>query len=212
MANATVAENNATTLVNNTSADKDVIEASPTQISRASIMKEYLKLKRKIPVKHLDIGCPSPKHISTQMEGDKSLINTAVNTLKDKSNISCNINDFACEDETFYLPAEQVANINDMDDTENKLPEKKMLLNKFNVRSKRKIITKNLNMRCKADRAKVKGSECWECKEYYNKLGLSEEQLQKQKNQISRHRYKYERPNTPPGFWDLEFSETSGTY
>ncbi|XP_024875737.1 DNA endonuclease RBBP8-like [Temnothorax curvispinosus] len=97
-----------------------------------------------------------------------------------------------------------------MDDTENKLPEKKTLLNKFK-RSKRKVITKHLNIRCKADRAKLKGSDCWECREYYNNLGLPEEQLQKRKNQISRHRHKYKRPNTPPGFWDPEFPETSDT-
>ncbi|XP_071650154.1 DNA endonuclease RBBP8-like [Temnothorax longispinosus] len=106
--------------------------------------------------------------------------------------------------------SEQVTNLNDMDDTENKLPEKKTLLNKFK-RSKRKVITKHLNIRCKADRAKLKGSDCCECREYYNKLGLPEEQLQKRKNQISRHRHKYKRPNTPPGFWDPEFPETSGT-
>lgn len=64
---------------------------------------------------------------------DQSLTNKAQNVQ--------NINYFAYEDETFYLPAEQAANRNDVDnfnldthfDTENKPPEKKILLDKFNM-------------------------------------------------------------------------------
>ncbi|XP_071652762.1 uncharacterized protein [Temnothorax longispinosus] len=105
---------------------------------------------------------------------------------------------------------ETSANINNnmdfnLDDTENKPLKKKRC-------SKRKDIPKQLNMRCKADRAKLKGQDCWECREYYKMLSLSEEEIQKRKNQCSRHRHKYERPNTPEGFWDPEFPETLGTY
>lgn len=87
-ANTIVTENNTSTLVNNTSEiSKDVIEVSPMQRSVTSKVKQSLKLKRKIPVKHIDFGlCPSPKH--TFMD-DKSLMSTAVNTLKDKININC---------------------------------------------------------------------------------------------------------------------------
>lgn len=67
-------------------------------------------------------------------------------------------------------------------------------------------------MRCKADRAKLNGWDCWEYREYYNNVSLSKEELQKRRNQSSRHRHKYERPNTPEGFWDPEFPETLCTY
>jgi len=50
-----------------------------------------------------------------------------------------------------------------LDDIENKPPEKNMLLN--NKKKKRKDVSnKQLNMRCKADRAKLNGGDCWECR------------------------------------------------
>ncbi|XP_011860090.1 PREDICTED: DNA endonuclease RBBP8-like [Vollenhovia emeryi] len=85
--------------------------------------------------------------------------------------------------------------------------------NEKRILSSRKDISKQLNMRCKADRAKLIGWDCWECREYYKNLSLSRENLRKRKNQCSRHRQKYERPNTPEGFWNPEFPETlSYTY
>ncbi|XP_071577526.1 uncharacterized protein [Temnothorax nylanderi] len=215
--NATVIENSATTLVNNISeiSEDEVIEASPTQRSVASKLRQFLELKRKIPKKCIDFRlCPSPKHTSTQMEN--------INTLKDKINISYLSpikmhNKTDIKDKTFYLPAEQTANKNEMDnfnldDIENKPHKKKMLLDKFNVWSKRKDISEQLNMRCKADRAKLNGWDCWECREYYNNLSLSKKELKKRKNRCSRHRRKYERPNTPEDFWDPVFPETLSTY
>lgn len=82
---------------------------------------------------HNKIDIKIKKSIEAHKE-DELLINKVK---KDKVLIQ-NIKDFACEDETFYLPAEQAANINDMDnfnldDIENKPPEKNMLLDKFNV-------------------------------------------------------------------------------
>ncbi|XP_071576476.1 uncharacterized protein [Temnothorax nylanderi] len=184
--NATVTENSGI------SDEDEVIEASPTQRSVASKVRQFLELKRNIAKKRIDFGsCPSPKH--------------TVNTLKDKVNIS-------------HLPVEQTANRNkinnfNLDDTENKPPEKKMLVDNCNACSKRKNVSEQVNMRCKSDRAKLKSWDCWECREYYNNLSLPKEELQKRKNQCSRHRYKYERPNTPEGFWDPEFPETlSSTY
>ncbi|XP_024877683.1 DNA endonuclease RBBP8-like [Temnothorax curvispinosus] len=120
------------------------------------------------------------------------------------------------EDKTFYLPAEQTGNKNEMDnfnlyDIENKPPKKETLLDKFNIWSKRKDISEQRNIRCKAERAKLTGWDCWECREYYNNLSLSKENLQKRKNQCSRHRRKYERPNTPEGFWNPIFPETLST-
>ncbi|EFN86314.1 uncharacterized protein LOC105181519 [Harpegnathos saltator] len=157
-------------------------------------------------------------------EADVKSTSSTVNQRKDQivkdevQNISRNLNDLF-EDETFFSPAEQTVNKNDMynfdlDDTENKPPAKRLLLNKFHMTSKKKgNVTEQLNMRCKADRAKLNGWSCWECKEYYQNLSLSKKELQKRKNQCSRHRQKYERPSTPEGFWNPEFPETlSSTY
>jgi len=83
----------------------------------------------------------------------------------------------------------------------------------YRVPKRKTDISEQFNMRYKADRAKLSGWDCWECKEYYKNLSLSKEELQKRKNQCSRHRNKYERPNTPEGFWNPEFPETlSSTY
>ncbi|KYN02306.1 PREDICTED: uncharacterized protein LOC108774356 [Cyphomyrmex costatus] len=267
--------------IKNIEISEDVIDVSPTQRNITSKVKRRLKLKRKIPSKTLiksspsknkyldhrpgssvvpeiidvDFGlCPSPKHTSTQIDDDKSLMYTAANTLKDKVSRNClspikmynktnthiensnegqkedpllinkvanlnNIKDFAYEDKTFYFPTaakkNDMNNLNDethLHDSENKPPEKKS--NKFNVFSKRKAdVSKQLNMRCKADRERLNGLDCWECKKYYQNLSLSKEEFQKRLNQCSRHRHKYERPNTPEGFWDPEFPETlSCTY
>ncbi|KAL6439431.1 hypothetical protein ACFW04_003931 [Cataglyphis niger] len=127
-------------------------------------------------------------------------------------------NGFIYEDESFHLPDKLAVNKNDtndfhLDDTENKPPVKKTSLTKFNVLQRKENISEQINMRCKADRAKLNGWDCWECEEYYKNLLLSKDELQKRKNQCSRHRHKYERPSTPEGFWDPEFPETlSSTY
>ncbi|KYN39165.1 DNA endonuclease RBBP8 [Trachymyrmex septentrionalis] len=257
---------------NSTEISEDVIEVSPTQRNITSKVKRRLKLKRKnlarliiknspnknkylnhrpdpsvVPeIINVDFGlCPSPKYTSTQIDDDKSLMNTTVNTAKDKvsthylspikidnkTNVQIkksieaqkedllliqNLNkDFAYEDEFFDVPVttkkNDMDNLKDeirSDDSENKPPEKKML-NKFNVFPKRKAdVSEQLNMRCKADREKLNGLDCWECRKYYQNLSLSKEELKKRLNQCSRHRHKYERPSTPEGFWDPEFPET----
>ncbi|EZA62426.1 uncharacterized protein LOC105275240 isoform X2 [Ooceraea biroi] len=152
------------------------------------------------------------KSTEAQKKKPPDLINKASNTM-------LNLNDPVYEDETFYLPAEQAANKSNasdfrlLNDTENQPPAKKILLDKFNVPPKRKDVPQQLNMRCKADRAKLDGWDCWECKQYYENLTLSKEELQKRKNQCSRHRQKYEEPMTPEGFWDVGFPDTpSSTY
>ncbi|XP_039313244.1 uncharacterized protein LOC113005939 [Solenopsis invicta] len=69
----------------------------------------------------------------------------------------------------------------------------------------------HINVRRKADRAKLSGSDCWECEKYYKNLSLSKDELQKRKNKCSRHRRKYERPITPEGFWNPEFPDTQSS-
>ncbi|XP_012537352.1 uncharacterized protein LOC105837271 isoform X2 [Monomorium pharaonis] len=173
-------------------------------------LKDKINTSYLSPIKiHNETNVEIKKSIETQKE-DQLLIKNKVQKLK-------NIN-FVYKDETFYLPVKQAANRNDMNnlnlnDTENEPPEKKKL-GEFTVLQKRKIeASEQLNMQCKTDRAKLNGLDCWECREYYKNLSLSKEELQKRKNQCSRHRHKHERPNTPEGFWDPEFPETlSSTY
>ncbi|KAL6439432.1 hypothetical protein ACFW04_003931 [Cataglyphis niger] len=117
-------------------------------------------------------------------------------------------NGFIYEDESFHLPDKLAVNKNDtndfhLDDTENKPPVKKTSLTKFNVLQRKENISEQINMRCKADRAKLNGWDCWECEEYYKNLLLSKDELQKRKNQCSRHRHKYERPSTPEGIFHV---------
>ncbi|KAL6260059.1 hypothetical protein P5V15_007598 [Pogonomyrmex californicus] len=202
--------------------------------------KTYCSTVPEITIDDMDFGLCLPKHISIQAKNDKSLDSTTLiensspikihnetnvqirksvqiqkknqSMANKEKNTTKNINDIAFEDKTFYLPAERTANRNDVDDfyldnSENEPPKKKIL-------PKRKTdVSEQLNIRCKADRAKLNGWDCWECREYYENLPLSKEELQKRKNQCSRHRHKYERPRTPEGFWDPEFPETlSSTY
>ncbi|KYN22588.1 PREDICTED: uncharacterized protein LOC108759003 [Trachymyrmex cornetzi] len=276
--NASITESTKKSATNNSiEISEDVIEVSPTQRNITSKVKRRLKLKRKNPARHImknspnknkylnhrtgpsvpeiinvDFGlCSSPKHTSTQIDNDKSLTNTTVNTVNtlrdkistnylspikmdNKTNVQFkkfikaqkedlllkqnlnNMKDFAYEDELFDPPVatkkNDMDNLKDetcSDDSENKPPEKKALLNKFNVFPERKAdVSEQLNMRCKADREKLNGLDCWECRKYYQNLSLSKEELKKRLNQCSRHRHKYERPNTPEGFWDPEFPET----
>ncbi|KAF7992512.1 hypothetical protein HCN44_004856 [Aphidius gifuensis] len=65
-------------------------------------------------------------------------------------------------------------------------------------------------VRKKLERAKLTGWDCDKCEKYYKSLGLSPEKLKKRKNLSSRHRSEYnERYETPPGFWDPTFSQSS---
>ncbi|XP_070171326.1 uncharacterized protein [Polyergus mexicanus] len=233
-------ENNATG-INETF--EDVIEISPTQRNITSKVTRRLRLKRKTfakqtiksSSKHTSIEVEDDKSL------DGNMTNTVVNALKDKVNVSnfspikmCSESNvqikkedrsitnkvqniaeknyaFIYEDENFYLPTKLAINKND---TENKPPVKKASLSKFDILLQRKEnVSEQINMRCKADRARLNGWDCWECEEYYKNLLLSKDELQKRKNQCSRHRHKYERPSTPEGFWDPEFPETlSSTY
>ncbi|KAM0734936.1 DNA endonuclease RBBP8 [Formica fusca] len=169
-------------------------------------------LKDKVNVSNLSpIKMCSETNVQIKKE-DQSITNKVQN-IAEKNNA------FIYEDESFYLPTKVPINKNDtddfnLDDTENKPPVKKASLTKFDVLLQRKEnVSEQINMRCKADRAKLNGWDCWECEEYYKNLLLSKDELQKRKNQCSRHRHKYERPSTPEGFWDPEFPETlSSTY
>ncbi|XP_067206654.1 uncharacterized protein [Linepithema humile] len=63
------------------------------------------------------------------------------------------------------LKRNDINDINDINlcDTENKPPVEILL--KKNRKRRKKNIPEQLNMRCKADRAKIDGWDCWECKQ-----------------------------------------------
>ncbi|XP_076231983.1 uncharacterized protein LOC143177746 isoform X3 [Calliopsis andreniformis] len=87
-------------------------------------------------------------------------------------------------------------------------PVKKSLMNSFDLVPEKEDISE-YKSKSKSERAKMTGIACWECKQYYSKLGLSEEEIKVRQNQCSRHRTKQnERRNTPEGFWDPLFPDT----
>jgi hypothetical protein len=62
------------------------------------------------------------------------------------------------------------------------------------------------------ERKKLKGWSCKECQAYYECLNLPPEELEKKKNDCSRHRHKFQpREETYAGFWDLTFGPSPKT-
>lgn len=56
------------------------------------------------------------------------------------------------------------------------------------------------------ERKKLKGWSCNECQNYYEALGLPPDELEKRKDECSKHRYRFKpRDETYKGFWDLTF-------
>ncbi|XP_036141254.1 uncharacterized protein LOC105829668 isoform X2 [Monomorium pharaonis] len=97
--------------------------------------------------------------------------------------------------ENLYPPVRNLLNLSaDANESveKNDIPKNPSILSRPYLRNKR---LKQCRLNIKADR--VNGWDCWECRNYYNNLLLSKEELQKRKNQCSRHRHKHKRPNTP---------------
>ncbi|XP_046548768.1 uncharacterized protein LOC124258729 [Haliotis rubra] len=63
-------------------------------------------------------------------------------------------------------------------------------------------------VRKKAERQQLKASSCQECYEYYKSKGCSEEEIQQQIQDCSRHRARYLPPSTPEHFWSIGFPDT----
>nr|XP_031840722.1 uncharacterized protein LOC116430556 isoform X1 [Nomia melanderi] len=137
-------------------------------------------------------------------------------------NESSNYNSSECDDETFCLLGERlieksttsIGNIKgskyDLSESisDNSPPAKKSLMHSFDMVPEKEdvFIEKTKN---KAERAKMSGISCWECKKYYANLGLSEKEIKARQNQCSRHRIKHkEKQSTPDGFWDPLFPDT----
>ncbi|KAF5282342.1 hypothetical protein FQR65_LT14331 [Abscondita terminalis] len=64
-------------------------------------------------------------------------------------------------------------------------------------------------VRCKAEKLRLPGWSCKECKEYYEGFDLSEEELREKMNMCSKHRNKFDPFNdTPNGFWDIDMGSS----
>ncbi|XP_067665930.1 uncharacterized protein [Haliotis asinina] len=63
-------------------------------------------------------------------------------------------------------------------------------------------------VRKKVERQQLKASSCQECYEYYKSKGCSEEEIQQQIQDCSRHRARYLPPSTPEHFWSIGFPDT----
>lgn len=62
------------------------------------------------------------------------------------------------------------------------------------------------------ERKKLLGWSCRECEHYYNGLNLPPDELEKKKNECSRHRHNLKpKEETFDGFWDLTFGPSPRT-
>ncbi|XP_052696544.1 uncharacterized protein LOC128175156 [Crassostrea angulata] len=58
------------------------------------------------------------------------------------------------------------------------------------------------------ERRRLPAHKCGECREYFEGMGLSEEEIQKRLQTCSRHRAKHAAPGTPEHFWDIGMEDT----
>lgn len=58
------------------------------------------------------------------------------------------------------------------------------------------------------ERRRLPAHKCEECREYFEGMGLSEEEIQKRLQTCSRHRAKHAAPGTPEHFWDIGMEDT----
>ncbi|CAL7947395.1 unnamed protein product [Xylocopa violacea] len=137
-------------------------------------------------------------------------------------------NSLIYNDETFYALGEQLKkeSIYDIDTLKNSKKNriryeisespsvKRSLTNSFDLVPEKKNKYCDKSSKKQSERAKMAGVSCWECRKYYDNLGLCEEEIKARQNQCSRHRTTRNiRESTPEGFWNPLFPETcTSTY
>lgn len=67
---------------------------------------------------------------------------------------------------------------------------------------------KELPVRNREDRKKLEGYACKCCKDYYEAVGLTEEEIKERMKDCSRHRDRHAPPQTPEHFWSIGFPDT----
>ncbi|KAK1133772.1 hypothetical protein K0M31_011562 [Melipona bicolor] len=124
-----------------------------------------------------------------------------------------NTNSSTCDDETFYMLGEKfkqksASDTNELENIFKNKSSRKNLMNSFDIPVKEKHIFVE-PLKKKSERARMNGVSCWECKQYYANLGLSEEEIKMRQNKCSRHRTVYEKYSTPDDFWNPLFPDAS---
>ncbi|XP_078038655.1 uncharacterized protein LOC144470931 [Augochlora pura] len=123
---------------------------------------------------------------------------------------TCNSN-FSSADETFYLPGERLREKSTSEVVYTKISDNNTSENVSHMSSdvpyeEGNIV--NFKTRNKAERAKMAGTSCWQCIQYYEDLGLSELEIKSKQKECSHHRIIKEKPCTPKEFWNPLFADT----
>ncbi|XP_015434227.1 PREDICTED: DNA endonuclease RBBP8-like [Dufourea novaeangliae] len=173
-----------------------------------------------VSAEHLIVETPERETKKLEVRGNEN--QAQKRKFSETINETCGYNTSAGDDETFCLLGERfkekfVSNVDNTKDFKERIPKstsselspvKKSLLDSFDMVPEKKQVFSGKS-KSKAERAKMQGVSCWECKKYYAELGLSEREIKQRQNQCSRHRTKYnERESTPEGFWDPLFPDT----
>ncbi|XP_015177174.1 PREDICTED: uncharacterized protein DDB_G0286591-like isoform X2 [Polistes dominula] len=147
---------------------------------------------------------------SKDIESEKKLVdkNNSERIACIKQKESNELNEFQCrlENETYFeekTPEKKTTHVNKVIN-KNSLRLGNTGINSVKCNNKSKSANKDIEM-------KNKKWSCSECEEYYkSEAGITDTQIQRRKNQCSRHKNVYYARNaTPPGFWDPFLPETA---
>ncbi|KOX68669.1 DNA endonuclease RBBP8 [Melipona quadrifasciata] len=221
----------------NNSIEEDIIQSSPTKRMKLNSKIKNLKLKNITSEKRFKKQILSPNcHSSFLQKSIKEnqpclftkpkVLNFCSgnvsnddngklkeNTYSEAIGQLLNTNSSTCDDETFYMLGEKfkqksASDTNELENIFKNKSSRKNLMNSFDIPVKEKhIFVKPLKK--KSERAQMNGVSCWECKQYYANLGLSEEEIKMRQNKCSRHRTVYEKNSTPDDFWNPLFPDAS---
>ena len=215
----------------NNSIEEDIIQNSPNKRIKLSSKMRSLKLKRMSPKKeitqhnldrHLVPLQKSVQENRTHLITEPKIFdfyNENVNgndkTQKNFNSAKEETDSNSSSDETFCTLGESLqeqspCNTNKLKENVPKTKSvKRTLMNSFDMLPAKEYIF-DKSPKKKSERAQMNGVCCWQCKQYYTSLGLSEKEIRMRQNKCSRHRTKYnERNETPEDFWNPLFPDTT---
>ncbi|XP_033306735.1 uncharacterized protein LOC117209158 [Bombus bifarius] len=215
----------------NNSIEEDVIQNSPNKRIKLSSKMRSLKLKRKTPKKEINQHSldrhllPLQKsvqenrtHLITEpkiFDFCNENVNSNDKTQKNFNSAKEETDSNSSSDKTFctlgeLLQEHSPCNINKLKENVPKTKSvRRTLMNSFDMLPAKEYIF-DKSPKKKSERAQMNGVSCWQCKQYYTSLGLSEEEIRMRQNKCSRHRTKYnERNETPEDFWNPLFPDTT---
>ncbi|XP_033361402.1 uncharacterized protein LOC117239713 [Bombus vosnesenskii] len=215
----------------NNSIEEDIIQNSPNKRIKLSSKMRSLKLKRKTPKKEINQHSldrhllPLQKsvqenrtHLITEpkiFDFCNENVNSNDKTQKNFNSAKEETDSNSSSDKTFCTLGESLqehspCNINKLKENVPKTKSvRRTLMNSFDMLPAKEYIF-DKSPKKKSERAQMNGVSCWQCKQYYTSLGLSEEEIRMRQNKCSRHRTKYnERNETPEDFWNPLFPDTT---